>query len=186
MLRWYQARLAKRPVLTQVVTTAFLFGAGDVTAQQAVERRGAANHDYIRTLRMTAWGGGFFGPVVVQWYKLLDRVRFPGRPNLELVTRVAADQLLFTPVNLLCFFTGMTVLEGGDPAEKLRKSYWTTLQTNWIVWPTVQLVNFKVIPLEHRLLVVNVVSLGWNSYLSYVNTKKASYKALESSDPPRI
>ncbi|KAK6528807.1 Protein required for ethanol metabolism [Orbilia ellipsospora] len=169
MLHWYQAQLAKRPVLTQVLTTAVLFGAGDVVAQQAVERHGA-NHDFLRTARMTAWGGCFFGPVVVQWYKLLTRVKIPGRPNAELVARVAADQLIFTPINLACFFTGMTLLEGGDPKEKLQNSYWSTLKTNLILWPTVQLVNFKFVPLEHRLLVVNVVSLGWNSYLSYVNT----------------
>ncbi|KAF3933488.1 hypothetical protein ABW19_dt0207144 [Dactylella cylindrospora] len=172
MLRWYQARLAKRPFLTQVLTTAVLFGAGDITAQQAIERRGTS-HDLPRTLRMTLWGGCFFGPVVVQWYKLLDRVKIPNRPNLQLVARVAADQLLFTPVNLLCFFTGMTVLEGGDVGEKLRRSYWSTLRTNLVVWPTVQFVNFKFVPLEHRLLVVNVVSLGWNSYLSYVNTRRS-------------
>ncbi|KAF3918955.1 hypothetical protein ABW20_dc0107596 [Dactylellina cionopaga] len=122
---------------------------------------------------MTAWGGCFFGPVVVQWYKLLNRVKIPGRPNAELVARVAADQLIFTPVNLLCFFTGMTLLEGGDPKEKLQRNYWTTLRTNLVLWPTVQLVNFKFVPLEHRLLVVNIVSLGWNSYLSYVNTRQS-------------
>jgi len=32
-------------------------------------------------------------------------------------------------------------------------------------------VNFKVVPLEHRVLVVNVVSLGWNCYLSYLNSQ---------------
>ncbi|TGJ73572.1 Protein required for ethanol metabolism [Orbilia oligospora] len=172
MFRWYQAKLNQRPVLTQVITTAFLFGAGDITAQQAVDRRGVSDHDFSRTLRMTAWGGCFFGPVAVQWYKLLGRISFPGHPNRELLARVAADQIIFTPVNLLCFFTGMTVLEGGNPKEKLERSYLTTLRNNWMLWPTVQLVNFKFVPLEHRLLVVNVISLGWNSYLSYANTQK--------------
>jgi len=170
-IRWYRSMLTKRPIATQVVSTAVLFGAGDIIAQQGFERRGLRKHDYMRTARFTAWGGCFFGPVAVQWYRILDRVRFPGRPNTELLTRVAADQLLFTPVNLVCFFTGMTLLEGGDPREKLRKSYVETLKNNLMLWSTVQLVNFKFVPLEHRLLVVNIVSLGWNSYLSYVNTK---------------
>lgn len=53
-----------------------------------------------------------FGPMVVQWYRLLERsIRFPGRPNMEIVGRVAADQLIFTPVNMLFFFSGLTLLE---------------------------------------------------------------------------
>jgi len=38
-----------------------------------------------------------------------------------------------------------------------------------MIWPVVQFVNFKYVPLELRVLVVNVVSLGWNCYLSYLN-----------------
>lgn len=51
-------------------------------------------------------------------------------------------------------------MEGSDPKEKLRGTYWEALKKNWMVWPAVQAVNFKLVPLEHRVLVVNVVSLG--------------------------
>jgi protein Mpv17 len=67
----------------------------------------------------------------------------------------------------------MAVLEGGSPKEKLEKNYSTALSTNYLLWPFVQLVNFKLVPLHHRLLFVNVISIGWNSYLSYLNSRKA-------------
>ena len=51
-------------------------------------------------------------------------------------------------------------MEGTDPKEKLRGTYWEALKKNWMVWPLVQAVNFRFVPLEHRVLVVNVVSLG--------------------------
>ena len=51
-------------------------------------------------------------------------------------------------------------MEGTDPGEKVRGAYWEALKKNWMVWPAVQAVNFKFVPLEHRVLVVNVVSLG--------------------------
>ena len=51
-------------------------------------------------------------------------------------------------------------MEGTDPGEKVRGTYWEALKKNWMVWPAVQAVNFKFVPLEHRVLVVNVVSLG--------------------------
>lgn len=47
--------------------------------------------------------------------------------------------------------------------DKLRATYWTGLRTNWMFWPGVQLINFKLVPLDHRLLVVNVISLGKSS-----------------------
>lgn len=78
-------------------------------------------------------------------------------------------------------------MEGTSPKDKLDSTYWTALQKNWMLWPAVQAVNFKLVPLEHRVLVVNVVSLGtdcavdfqivtnsivgWNCYLSYINSK---------------
>lgn len=54
----YQAKLVKRPLLTQVVTTAILFGTGDVIAQQAVDKKGLEKHDLARTGRMVLYGGG--------------------------------------------------------------------------------------------------------------------------------
>lgn len=60
----YQAKLLKRPLLTQVVTTAILFGTGDVIAQQAVDKKGLEKHDLARTGRMVLYGGGEHFPAV--------------------------------------------------------------------------------------------------------------------------
>ena len=54
----------------------------------------------------------------------------------------------------------MAYMEGTDPKEKLNSTYFNALQKNWMVWPAVQAINFKLVPLEHRVLVVNIVSLG--------------------------
>ena len=54
----------------------------------------------------------------------------------------------------------MAIMEGSDPKEKLNSTYFQALQKNWMVWPAVQAINFKFVPLEHRVLVVNIVSLG--------------------------
>ena len=99
-------------------------------------------------------------------------MRIPTSPNLEIVSRVALDQVVFTPVNLTLFFSSMATMEGvmGDDGKRLgtrervrknlRDNWLQGLKANWKVWPGVQLVNFKFVPLEHRVLVVNLVSLG--------------------------
>lgn len=89
-----------------------------------------------------------------------------------MVARVAADQLLFAPTFIGIFLSSMAVMEGGSPKEKLSKSYAPALQTNYLIWPFVQMANFTFVPLEHRVLVVNLVSIGWNCYLSMINSKK--------------
>jgi protein Mpv17 len=91
--------------------------------------------------------------------------------KLEAVARVACDQAFFAPTNLFVFLTTQAVLEGSDPQKKLEHTYWNALSKNWMVWPFVQLGNFMFVPLQHRVMLVNVVSLGWNCYLSYLNSQ---------------
>lgn len=183
MLRWYQSKLASRPLLTQSITTAVLFATGDTMAQQLVERKGFANHELGRTGRMALYGGAVFGPAATTWFGFLQRkVRIPSSPNLEIVARVAADQCLFASCNLFVFLSSMAIMEGSDPREKLATTYKEALTKNWMVWPVVQFTNFKFVPLEHRVLLVNVVSLGWNCYLSFLNSQPGGVKEL----PPDV
>jgi hypothetical protein len=43
---------------TDICCLQTLFGAGDVLAQQAVDKKGFDKHDYARTGRMVLYGGG--------------------------------------------------------------------------------------------------------------------------------
>jgi hypothetical protein len=54
----------------------------------------------------------------------------------------------------------MAIMEGSDPQKKIESTYWNALSKNWMLWPFVQAVNFKFVPLQHRVLLVNFVSLG--------------------------
>jgi protein Mpv17 len=77
-----------------------------------------------------------------------------------MLARVALDQLVFAPVGIAVFFSTMAVLEGGDPKKKLHESWWTALRANWNIWPAVQVVNFRFVPLDLRVLFANVISIG--------------------------
>ena len=76
------------------------------------------------------------------------------------VARVAADQLFFAPLQLTLFLSSMAIMEGADPVQKLQHSFVPTYKANLMVWPFVQGINFTFVPLELRVLTVNVVSLG--------------------------
>lgn len=113
-----------------------------------------------------------FGPAATTWFKFLQNNVVLRNKNLEILARVGVDQGVFAPVMIGVFLSSMAVLEGVPPQEKLEKSYTTALTSNYMLWPFVQMVNFKLVPLHHRVLFVNVISIGWNSYLSFLNSQK--------------
>ena len=105
------------------------------------------------------------------WFGFLARRVNVRNPRLEILARVACDQLLFAPVMIGVFLSSMATMEGASAQARLEKTWWTALKTNWLVWPFVQVVNFGFLPLQHRVLFANIVSIGWNCYLSLVNSK---------------
>ncbi|ORY16604.1 hypothetical protein BCR34DRAFT_96478 [Clohesyomyces aquaticus] len=171
MLRWYQSKLKTAPLLTQALTTAVLFATGDVMAQQGVEKVGLDKHNLARTARMAGYGGFIFGPAATKWYSFLASRINLSTSNRTIAARVGCDQFLFAPINMGLFLSSMAYLEGSDPKAKLKKAYIPGMTNNFLLWPWVQAVNFKYVPLEHRVLVVNFVALGWNCYLSFLNSQ---------------
>lgn len=112
-----------------------------------------------------------FGPAATTWFRFLStHVNLSTKPR-TLAIRVGLDQLVFTPTNLALFLSYMAYMEGSSVKHRLKDAYVPILKTNWMVWPVVQVANFGFVPLEHRVLVVNVVALGWNCYLSYMNAR---------------
>ena len=177
----YIYHLEHSPKLTNFITTGALFGIGDVAAQSTLpsnnKETSFKHFDYKRTLRAVFYGSVIFSPIGNKWYYFLQhKVRWPGKnktPTLNTLSRVLVDQLCFAPVGVPFYFGVMTVLESGWNKEKIfdkiNKNTLDTLLTNWCVWPFIQLFNFKYIRIEHRLLTVNVVSIFWNTFLSYKN-----------------
>lgn len=114
------------------------------------------------------------------WFGFLARrVNFSNR-RVETLARVACDQTLFAPVMIGVFLSSMATMEGASPKERLARTWWPALQTNWMVWPFVQMINFTFLPLQHRVLFANVVSIGWNCYLSWVNSQTPATEVRET------
>jgi protein Mpv17 len=105
------------------------------------------------------------------WYRALSRRVVFKDKNAEVLARVAVDQTLFSPTFLVIFLSTMAYCEGRDPKENIKKNFFPILATNYMVWPWVQLANFKFVPLNHRLNLANTVAIGWTCYLSYMNSR---------------
>lgn len=49
----------------------------------------------------------------------------------------------------------MTIVEGGGKravTQKLKDMYLPTLKANYLVWPAVQMINFRLMPLQFQLV----------------------------------
>uniref|UniRef100_A0A7N6AG61 Mitochondrial inner membrane protein Mpv17 n=1 Tax=Anabas testudineus TaxID=64144 RepID=A0A7N6AG61_ANATE len=160
--RTYQALMNKYPWTVQIVTAGSLVGVGDVISQQVIERRGLAQHNVRRTARMMSIGFCFVGPVIGSWYKVLDKLVVGGSKSAAM-KKMLVDQLCFAPCFLgafLCITGALNGLTVEENVAKLKR-----------LWPPVQIANFYFIPLHHRLAVVQVVAVAWNSYLTWKANK---------------
>ncbi|KAF7732139.1 Protein required for ethanol metabolism [Apophysomyces ossiformis] len=181
MFVWYNRVLSRRPILVQSITT------GDVIAQQLAEKKGWQEHDMGRTLRMAGFGGVVAGPVLSTWYRFLELNIKASTPFKTLAAKVAMDQCIFAPVFIGTFFSVQGLFEGKSVNEirsKLENGYTTALMSNYKLWPAVQFFNFYFTPLNYRLMVSNLVSLGWNAYLSLVNQKSST--AVKADQQPHL
>lgn len=112
--------------------------------------------------------GFIMAPVQHKWFSFLAHT-FPIAGSRKATTnalrRVAFDQLLFAPCGLACFFTFMTVAEGGGKRAVVRKFqdvYVPALKANYMVWPLVQVLNFRVMPIQFQI--VSICSFPVNTH----------------------
>jgi len=152
--------------------------------------------DFERLTRFMAYGF-LMAPVQHRWFGFLART-FPITKatggTVPALKRVAFDQLIFAPIGLSCFFTFMTVAEGGGKravARKFQDVYIPALKANYLVWPAVQILNFRIIPIQFQIVCtifrhkstiandltqpfVSTIGIAWTAYLSLTNSSEDS------------
>lgn len=156
--------------------------------------------DFERLTRFMAYGFAM-APIQFKWFGFLSRA-FPVTKTSAFVPalkRVAVDQIVFAPVSVALFFSVMTVAEGGGRravALKLKDMYMPTLKANYMVWPAVQIINFRLMPVQFQLVsvssahtshcmhyfnlvltmvqqpFVSTIGIAWTAYLSLSNASE--------------
>ena len=96
---------------------------------------------------------------------------------IALPCRAPFTQLTWTPVINTAFFFSTTAMATGDlraAKRQVEDKLWPTLKVNWVVWPVLQAVNMSMVPLQYRLLYINVCSLFWSAFLSNMAADKTN------------
>lgn len=194
--RWYQNCLAVHPVKTQVISSGFIWGAGDVAAQcvthYTAKTHGVTNESHSqddkkefkinwkRVSTTSLFGLAFVGPVGHYWYEGLDkfiRHRLLLKPNSFrfVAAKVGADGFLFGPLDLLVFFTYMGFSTGKSVPqikEDVKRDFLPALILEGGIWPVVQVANFRYVPVRYQLLYVNFFCLLDSCFLSWVEQQQ--------------
>lgn len=189
--KWYQNCLSVHPLKTQIVSSGVLWGVGDIAAQyithcnahkhlQLLDADRSFTINWRRTAMTSIFGLGFVGPVGHFWYEGLDKfirlklllepktVRFVG-------AKVAADGIIFGPLDLLAFFSYMGFANGKnitEVKEDLKRDFLPALVLEGGAWPIVQVANFRYVPVRYQLLYVNIFCLLDSAFLSWVEQQK--------------
>lgn len=165
--------------------------------------------DFERLTRFMGYGF-LMAPVQFRWFKFLEKC-FPITKTSAFapaMKRVAFDQFVFAPFGIACFFSAMTLAEGGGRRavyQKMRDMYVPTLKANYMVWPAVQVINFRLMPVQFQLVslkhaptlhvlstnlvlqpFVSTVGIAWTAYLSLTNAAEDVEQSRPSPNSPNL
>jgi hypothetical protein len=184
LLQRYFALLERRPLPTKIASALVIFSTSDVIAQVY---ENAEHHKFkgnplqeftwepTRTMRITVFGG-IVTVWLHGWWNLLERViekRISSKTHhyANALTKVFFDQALGAPVFNTLFFTSQQLMQGKPFDESLLRTVETRvpvmLEKHYHFWPWVHVINFSFVSLHRRLLVQNVLTIGWAAYLSH-------------------
>ncbi|CAN0901571.1 PXMP2/4 family protein 2 [Linum grandiflorum] len=201
---WYSHCLSSHPLKTQIISSGVLWGLGDIGAQyvthstavkhiQSTDKDTSFRVNWKRAAITSAFGFGFVGPVGHFWYENLDkiittRLKLVPKSARFVAAKVAADGIIFGPLDLLVFFSYMGFSTGKSAAqvkEDVKRDFLPSLIVEGGIWPIVQVANFRYVPVQYQLLYVNLFCLIDSAFLSWVEQQKdAPWKQLFKSIEP--
>jgi len=161
--------LNRHPWKTQMIQTGALMAAGDVIAELAIERKSIEELELLRVGRFACIGTFIMGPALRTWFTFLDKL--VGNKGWSApLKKVALDQGLYAPFIIGVFMLSNGALQGMSRVEieaHFALKYLDCLRTGYKLWPFVQIVNFYLVPVQYRILLVQIIALGWNTFLAW-------------------
>ena len=92
----------------------------------------------------------------------------------DAMTTTILDQIIFAPYIAVSYLYWISMLEFQDiekASSNVKVNLIEVLKMNYMFWPFVNYLNFRFIPFNFRIVVINLCAIAWNSYLAFRNQK---------------
>ncbi|KAL1491529.1 hypothetical protein ABEB36_012113 [Hypothenemus hampei] len=166
----FAAFAVKHPIVKGMISYGTLWPTSCLI-QQTISGKTIENYDWMQMVRFSLYGGLFTAPTLYAWIRLSTRL-WPVTSFKTSILKALVEQVTYGPAALLCFFVGMSVLEGKsieEAKEVVEKKFLPTWKVGVCVWPVFQTINFRYIPEHNRVPFVSACSLVWCCFLAYMN-----------------
>lgn len=103
------------------------------------------------------------------------RLRLQPNSFRFVATKVAVDGFLFGPLDLLVFFTYVGFSAGKSVPqikEDVKRDFIPAFMMEGGIWPLLQVVNFRFIPVRYQLLYVNFFCILDSCLLSWIEQQQ--------------
>lgn len=106
---------------------------------------------------------------------LTFRLQYPIKSMRFVAMKVGLDSIIFGPVDLFVFFTYMGFASGKNVSqvkEDVKRDFLPALVVEGGIWPIVQVINFRFVPVRYQLLYVNLFCLLDSCFLSWLDQQQ--------------
>ncbi|KAJ1377616.1 Mpv17/PMP22 [Sesbania bispinosa] len=168
-----------------MVISGVVYSVGDWIAQ-CFEGKPLFEFDRARMFRSGLVGFTLHGSLSHYYYQFCEEL-FPYKGWWVVPAKVAFDQTAWSAVWNSIYYTVVGFLRFDSPINifnELKATFFPMLTAGWKLWPFAHLITYGVIPVEQRLLWVDMVELIWVTILSTYSNEKS--EARNSSAPTEV
>ncbi|KAK7272507.1 hypothetical protein RJT34_29144 [Clitoria ternatea] len=177
----YEAALKTNPVFAKMVISGVVYSVGDWIAQ-CFEGKPLFEFDRARMFRSGLVGFTLHGSLSHYYYQFCEEL-FPYKEWWVVPVKVAFDQTAWSAVWNSIYYVVVALLRLDSPISilnELKATFFPMLTAGWKLWPFAHLITYGVIPVEQRLLWVDMVELIWVTILSTFSNEKSEARNEES------
>lgn len=128
----------------------------------------ALSFDRPRLLRSVAVGALLQAPIYHYYYEITEMM-FPSEVQTNAIIKLVLDQTITIACWNALYYAFLGFLDGDEPRDiwkKITATAWPLMKSGWRLWPAAHIITYGVIPVQHRLLWVDMVEVLWVVILS--------------------